>query len=180
MKAIVPPRMSSMVVSCLSLVMTLQIGCRSSEPVNAIPKLKPVTGKVSLNGKPLEGVIVTFLPKEEGGSMTVGETDENGQYKLSYVGMPGCASGPYQVMLSYKTTADGKPVTLAMQSALIMPKEAAGAVERMPEKYMGGKSTLSADVPDEGGQIDFSLEGELLPLPETHSPASEIKEVKDN
>ncbi|MFM1801608.1 MAG: hypothetical protein RJA81_960 [Planctomycetota bacterium] len=180
MNKTVPPQPSSMVIICLSLAMTLLVGCRSSEPVNAIPKLKPVTGKVSLNGKPLEGVIVTFLPKEEGGSMTVGETDENGQYKLSYVGMPGCASGPYQVMLSYKTTADGKPVTLAMQSALIMPKEAAGAVELMPEKYMGGKSTLTAEVPAEGGQIDFSLEGELLPLPDPNSSAPEKTEAKDN
>lgn len=107
--------------------------------------------------------------------MTVGETNAEGKYRLSYVGMPGCAPGPYQVMLSYKTSPDGNPVTLEMQSALIMPKEAAQAVERMPAKYSAGTTTLSAEVPENGGTLDFELEGELLKLPE---PAAEKTETK--
>lgn len=142
-------------------------GCSSQEATRAIVPLKPVSGTIVFNGKPMAGIVVTFLPTVEGGSMTVGETDRHGTYRLSYVGMPGCAPGPYQVMLSYKTTPDGKPVTLEMQSALIMPQEAAQALERMPAKFSAGTTTLKAEVPANGGIIDFALEGELTKLPVT-------------
>ena len=141
----------------------------SCSPVNVsevVPRIKPVSGKITLNGKPMEGIVVSFLPMAEGGTMTVGQTREEGKYKLSYLGMLGCAPGQYQVMLSYKTTPDGKVVTLEMQSALVMPKEATQAVERMPKEYGPGNKTLTATVPAEGGEINFDLKGELLPVPE--------------
>ncbi len=151
-------------------------GCiQSSTPKSDLPKLKPVSGNITMDGKPLPGVIVTFLPKDEKGSMSIGESDEKGAYKLSFVGMPGAASGDYQVMLSYKTATDGSVVDLRTQSALIMPKRAVGAVERMPAAYAPGTTTLSATVPEAGGSIDFDLKGPLneapAPVQTNDSPA---------
>lgn len=163
------------------LPLVLFAGCKSGEESNGLPKLKPVSGTITLNGKPMEGVVISFLPMAEGGTMTVGQTREEGKYKLSYLGMLGCAPGQYQVMLSYKTTPDGKVVTLEMQSALVMPKEATQAVERMPKEYGPGNKSLTATVPPEGGEINFDLKGELLPAAEsqkTDKPAASDASTK--
>ena len=165
----------------LHFILIFLIVGASCSPVNVsevVPPIKPVNGKITFNGKPMDGVVVSFLPMAEGGTMTVGQTREEGKYKLSYLGMLGCAPGQYQVMLSYKATPDGKVVTLEMQSALVMPKEATQAVERMPREYGPGNKTLTATVPAEGGEINFDLKGELLPVPEptkTDTPAESPK-----
>jgi len=153
---------------CMAIMASIVFfaGCKSGEESNGLPKLKPVSGTITLNGKPLEGVVISFLPTAEGGTMTVGQSREEGKYKLSYLGMLGCAPGQYQVMLSYKTTPEGKLVTLEMQSALVMPKEATQAVERMPKDYGPGNKTLTANVPPEGGEINFDIKSELLPAAE--------------
>lgn len=148
-------------------------GClNESSPKSELPKLKPVSGKITMDGKPFPGVIVTFLPKDEKGSMSIGESDETGTYKLSFVGMPGAAAGDYQVMMSYKTASDGSVVDLKTQSALIMPKRAVGALERMPAAYAPGTTTLTAKVPEAGGFIDFDLKG---PLNEAPAPVQTIE-----
>lgn len=137
-------------------------GCGpNADPSNLPPRLQPVTGTITIDGKPLPGIVVTFVPVEEGGSMTLGETDKDGRYRLSYVGMPGCAAGEYRVMLSYKTLENGEPISLDTQSSLIISTEAAKAEERLPEKYVSQASTLKAFVPAEGGVIDFQLTGPL-------------------
>ncbi|MFM7590732.1 MAG: carboxypeptidase-like regulatory domain-containing protein, partial [Isosphaeraceae bacterium] len=149
------------------MLVTFICGCNTADVSEILPAIKPVSGTITLNGKPMEGAVISFLPMAEGGTMTVGQTREEGKYKLSYLGMLGCAPGQYQVMLSYKTTPDGKVVTLEIQSALVMPKEATQAVERMPKEYGPGNKTLTATVPPEGGEINFDLKGELLPAAES-------------
>lgn len=137
-------------------------GCGLSQDNSSFPRpLKPVSGSISLDGKPLPGVVITFLPEQEGGSLSIGETDAQGVYRLSYVGMPGCAPGDYTVVLSYKTLADGKPLSNELRSGLILPEEALKAPERMPAKYAPGSSELKAAVPESGGVIDFKLTGPL-------------------
>lgn len=149
------------------------VGCSSDSgsTTGSMPRLKPVSGTITMDGKPLEGAVLTFLPVDEKGSMCVGETDEAGKYKLSFVGMPGCAPGDYQVMMSYKTGTDGNVVTLGMQSALVLPKVAFNAVERMPKDYAPGTTVLKAKVPEEGGVIDFDLKGPLLEAVKPALPA---------
>ena len=48
------------------------------------PELGEVSGTVTLDGQPLQEVIVHFTPTGEG-RPSVGQTDENGQYSLLYV-----------------------------------------------------------------------------------------------
>jgi len=140
-------------------------GCGPHADLANLPQpLQPLTGRVLLDGKPLPGVVLSFLPKAEGGALSIGETDAEGRYRLSYVGMPGCAPGDYDVVFSYKTMNDGQPLSLELQSGLILPKEALSASERMPKKYAPGSAGLKATVPMGGGMIDFMLEGPLQKL----------------
>lgn len=157
-------------IAKLFATLTFFTGCQDGDDQSLVPQLKPVSGIITHNGQPLQGVVVSFLPTAEGGTLSVGQTGNDGKYKLSYLGMQGCTPGQYQVMLSYKTTPEGKVVSLEMQSALIMPKEASQAIERMPKEYSPGNKTLKATVPAEGGEISFEIKGELLPLEESIKP----------
>src|SRR2546423_11626348 len=62
----------------LLLLGLLSGGCRKSGP-----ELAPVSGHVTLNGKPLETGDVVFQP-ENGKSPALGRTDAEGRYELAY------------------------------------------------------------------------------------------------
>ncbi|WZO96283.1 carboxypeptidase regulatory-like domain-containing protein [Isosphaeraceae bacterium EP7] len=153
------------------LACTLLAGCEMGSADSArprSPKRVPTSGVVTLDGKPLAGAVVTFLPIDEEGSLTVSDVREGGHYDLTYVTFPGgTAPGKYKVAVSYLIGTDGRPVDLGTRSALQVPKEAIEAKERLPKKYSDlGVTTLVAVVPPAGGTFDFPLEGPLLPGPD--------------
>src|SRR5262245_20996101 len=57
-------------------------GCGDNLP------LAPVTGVVTLDGKPVKGALLEFVPQQPGGSTASGTTDENGRYTM-YFGSSG-------------------------------------------------------------------------------------------
>jgi hypothetical protein len=59
--------------------MLIVLGCGQSGP-----KLAAVTGTVTLDGKPVQGALVTFISKAENGSSSFGKTDANGKYQLEF------------------------------------------------------------------------------------------------
>ena len=67
----------------LTLTVLATTGC--SEPTQEFGQ---VTGTVTANGKPLKGMIVTFMPDPTQGNELpyngTGQTDENGKYELHY------------------------------------------------------------------------------------------------
>jgi hypothetical protein len=64
-----------------------------------------VTGKVTLNGQPLEGAIVEFRPLARGGSPSTGVTDAKGRYELMHTfEEAGAAPGEYVVSISTRVT----------------------------------------------------------------------------
>jgi hypothetical protein len=141
---------------------------------------------VTLNGKPLPGAVVTFLPLDEHGTPTVSDTDEEGRYALTYQTFAGgTAPGSYRVAVSYLVTTSGKPVDLSTRSALSLPKEVIEAKELLPRKYSDlGRSELGVTVPLQGGTFDFPLEAAGLEIPtpspdpapaEPEAPSSETK-----
>jgi len=67
----------SFTILAIALLLFAAAGC-SGRPKNIA---RSVTGKVTLGGQPLAGAIVVFTPVE-GGSPSMGKTDENGSYKL--------------------------------------------------------------------------------------------------
>lgn len=79
----------------------------------------PVSGRVTLNGKPLAGAVVTFQPHSEHGPRpgttgSVGRTDEEGRFRLRLVepDAPGAAVGEHSVTISaVKSGSDEAAVT---------------------------------------------------------------------
>lgn len=72
-----------------------------------LPELGDVRGRITLDGEPLAGATVTFIPVPEDDetasriSSSVGMTDESGRYELMYVqDVDGAAVGTHQVSIS--------------------------------------------------------------------------------
>ena len=88
-------------LSCL-VVMGL-VGCSESDR----PPLGRVSGKITMDGQPLEGVIINFRP--EFGRTSTAETDTQGRYDLEYeYQVKGAIVGPATPSFVWPTGAEGK------------------------------------------------------------------------
>ena len=128
----------------LPLACALAAGCGSS-------KTAPVSGRLTLNGKPLARASITFAPigskdKQEPGPSSAGITDADGRYTLKLIGQEGSGAmiGKHKVMIALQEavdTSDDNPVKL----------------KQLPLKY-NGQTTLEFDVPAGGTDAaDFDL-----------------------
>lgn len=73
-------------------------GCGGSE--SGFPKTYPVTGVVKVDGKPVEGAIVTFQLENAQGN-AIGNTDAKGEFSLStYRPNDGAVAGQYRVAIT--------------------------------------------------------------------------------
>ncbi len=88
---------SPSVVLCCSIVVLGSIfGCSGSDR----PKMYPVSGVVSYNGKPVEGAVVVFSAPDAPRAAS-GKTDAEGKYKLyTYEEFDGAVSGLHEVSIS--------------------------------------------------------------------------------
>jgi hypothetical protein len=136
--------------------------------------LVPVRGTVRLDGKPLAGAVVMFLPVGMKGTVSVGETDAEGAYKLTYLNSDGTTAGDYRVTVSYLESTGGKPQGIYARFSPSYRPEMVGAKERLPAEYSAqAKATLRARVPPAGATIDFDLKGPMLdpPKPKGDAPS---------
>ena len=105
------------------------------------PSLGEVSGKVTLDGQPLAGALVEFQPSEGRGS--IGSTDAQGVYKLSYTeDSQGAALGKHTVRITMANDDEDQK------------KPGAGTI---PARY-NSKSELSADVKSGSNEFNFDLE----------------------
>jgi hypothetical protein len=153
-------RRSTLVV--LSVVL-FAAGCGESGP-----QLVPVHGRVTLDGKPLAGKTVKFIPeKETPGQGAGGNTDADGNYTLLAVrpgatrDRPGVPPGAYRVIVTEPMFPIDLPVQKADDST---PTPAIGLPSEQPKKqaipssYTSPESTLlRVEVPPKGGAIDLTL-----------------------
>lgn len=110
----------------LALLVALVAGCETP--------YAGVTGRVTLDGKPLKGATVGFYPEQGRGSH--GETDAEGRYELRYTNQKaGVPPGKCVVRI---TTAD------------------ANTKERLPARYHE-KSELTEEVKPASNVFDFEL-----------------------
>lgn len=134
------------VCACLVLV-----GCSGAPPK---PDAYPVTGKVTVEGKPLAGHLVSFVSTStgEGSSAT---TDSNGAYTLSTLdGRPGCVPGKYKVVIK-----PGAEATMAamknMKPGMTAPPTASAEV---PGTYGdAATSPKEVEVKAESNTIDIAI-----------------------
>lgn len=91
--------------SCLILFVPLisMLGCSG----NPYPFLEPVSGTVTRDGTPLNGVFVTFVPAK--GRPSAGYTDASGKYELKFMhDVYGATQGANQVLLEVPLGQQGK------------------------------------------------------------------------
>jgi hypothetical protein len=114
-------------------------------------RFAPVTGKVTLDGKPVVKAVVTFNPLPQPGSDIAGDsasgtTDENGQYTLkSYVKgdwKDGAQVGKHKVTISLQGSRGEGDRTIIW--------------EKLPKNY-NRETELTRDVNAGSNQIDFDL-----------------------
>jgi hypothetical protein len=101
----------------MSLLLAVLLGtvsaCKNKGPV--VPEdLTPVRGVVTLDGKPLGGVVVTFSPENETGTAAAGTTDQEGRFQLtSFPTGNGARPGNYKVLVTSRADASySRPTTL--------------------------------------------------------------------
>jgi len=124
-----------------------------------LPPLVPVTGTVTLDGKPLDSATVTFIPVgKTRGNGAMGYTDEEGKYQLAtHRGDRGAPVGEYRVVLNKMVMPDGTPYSA--ESGLA-PMDSP-AREILPPRFSDQMQTkLKATVPEGGGQVDLALTSE--------------------
>lgn len=121
----------------VGLVAVLSAGCAESD-------LGRVAGRVTLDGKPLAGALIEFHAKS-GQSPSLGITDRNGRYYLTYNSTtPGALVGPHRVRI---TTASDEIDPNGIRTAI---------PERVPDRY-NTQTTLFAEVEPGQNEIDFVL-----------------------
>ncbi|HID21246.1 MAG TPA: hypothetical protein EYP14_02450 [Planctomycetaceae bacterium] len=140
-------------VCCIAAVVFGLWGCTQ---VADGPKTVPVSGVVTMDGKPLANAMVRFIP-ESGGRPSIGITDQQGRYELDYTEtQKGAVLGKHRVEIS--TFGVGAQEDEEYGGA------APGATkETVPAKY-NVNSELTATVEDKVNEVNFDLssEGEII------------------
>jgi len=142
----------------LLLPLSLLVSCCGCGSDGA--KLVPVAGVVTLDGKPMPGIQVTFDQPELGANENrayVGVTDSAGRYTLSAAGEKNAGVPPSEYRVSLTTVAsDSNSPPPKTKSTSIFGGEPSPPPERVPPAYRGGK--LKFTVPEQGTEMaDFAL-----------------------
>jgi hypothetical protein len=131
-------------------------GCGKDRPIK-------VSGVVTLDGKPLPGAIVRFVPESGGGREATGTTDSEGSFQLStYRTNDGALRGSYKITVEVQQggpqqdpsqMGQGKSIKDAMDEHAKGLKEGKGSKPQVvvPAKYRDpSKTPLKETVPTEG------------------------------
>ncbi len=127
------------------------------------PKLVPVSGTITRNGKPVEKAQVAFIHKDASRN-AMGQTDAQGKFHLSTLGTnDGAILGDHIVIVS--KTADGPPPSAGPPKPEDLAKMAAGgqmvapkADASVPAKYADPKTTTLKATVKGDGKDDFPFE----------------------
>lgn len=139
--------MKNRIVSRILIGGVLMFGLWGCGGGSKTPPMGQVSGIVTLDEKPLEHAQVTFQP--ENGRPSVGETDSEGNYELSYTGTTsGALIGSHKVIITSAMDAYSDETGEG--------KDRKARKELLPAKYHS-KTTLTADVKAGSNQIDFPL-----------------------
>jgi hypothetical protein len=111
-----------------SILTIVLLGVLSGCSRGDLPELAPVTGKVTLDGKPVRSGLISFVPdpsRGTDGTPGIGNIDENGNYRIATL------------------EADGAQVGFHKVRAYVLE----GGVPAIPERYLDpDKSGLTFEV----------------------------------
>ena len=143
-------------------------GCDTTTPRADYGSLNlvDVTGTVTLDGEPLADAVITF-DEPDGRTFSFARTDASGGYRMRFDSdVDGVTPGPKRVRISTTRSIVGlEPPGAAESDGLdeaedgAEGEESAGPAgeERVPERYRGEDSELTANVSDENDTFDFDL-----------------------
>lgn len=140
---------------CLSMI----VGCGESGP-----SLGKVTGKVTLDGKPLPNAIVSFVP-EDGRRSSSAMTNDQGVYTLAYIDQAGAVIGKHKVSitstpevqtLTMEDIPSDDPRYAEMMKSRLSDYNNAKTKEKLPAVY-NSKSELVYEVTSGSNTIDLPL-----------------------
>jgi hypothetical protein len=134
------------------------------------PKLVPVSGNVTLNGKPLRDAEIMFVPTDANKQGIAGRdtTGPEGNYRVMCNGRAGLVAGPYKVVIS-RSTVDTTKVAPVFKDDPYMAK----LVMEGPEAELSNRPTpavqkpseikgeFNSEVPAEGAVLDFDVKAEV-------------------
>jgi len=116
--------------------------------------LVPVSGTLLVDGKPMDGVDVTFVPEgAKNGRGGFGKTDEAGEFTVTDIAqnLPGLAAGKYVVAYSRRRLPDGSAAPEPVGGQPINPGII--QVETFPKHLLAPNPKVPAnqvDIPEEG------------------------------
>lgn len=136
----------------LSAVFTVAAGCGGVDG----PELASVSGTVTVNGDPVEGLVIEFQPAD--GPPASGITDESGKYALTATGgRSGAQLGVNQVRVKGRPANTSEEVMSEMAAEEGTDLEALKSLPVIPPKY-NEESELEADVQPGSNEFNFPLE----------------------
>jgi len=147
--------MRYVMLACLAAAM---FGCGESGP-----KLVPVSGTVTINGKPLEGAEVVFSPDDSNndGQPATDLTGPDGNYKAMTRGRSGVVPGKYKVVITKVTTPPTKTSEAFKDDpfmAQLSAQDPATPTAKNNDPSSGKiQADFERDVPAEGGIQDFDV-----------------------
>ena len=140
---------------CSGLILASIAGCSAA---SAAPEeeLVAVSGVVTMDGKPLEGALVSFVPTGTNGSARRGSgiTDSDGQFQmLNYLNQEGLPVGAYVVVVSQWVMPDGSVPPADV------PPATSGAVQAIPPLWrdMARAGSHNKVTVPEDGRTDFEF-----------------------
>ncbi len=133
------------------------------------PTLVPVSGTVTLNGKPFRDADILFVPTEANKAGLAGSdrTGPEGNYKAMTNGRSGLVPGQYKVIIS-KSLVDTTGVPTEFKDDPYMAKlvlEGPESVQRGTAAQAGKpteiKGEFESEVPPGGGILDYDVKAEV-------------------
>jgi hypothetical protein len=127
------------------------VGCSETTSANLVP----VTGNVTMDGKPLAGASITFTGVgNTPGLGGVGVTDEAGNFEVSHFRAgKGLDAGDYKVMISKLVMSDGAPIPAGTLSIAELSTR-----QLVPRRYNDVNNTiLKVIVKDGGDPVSLAL-----------------------
>jgi hypothetical protein len=153
-----------MLATCLLLIPVLSTGCNRGDG----PPLAPASGKVTLDGIPVEGASVSFEPVN-GGRPCSGMTNAEGIYQITSVQTnDGAPVGDHYVAI-IKITGEGASVPAGTDPSMALSdipaadskdgKKEPETIYLVPRKYNVAKTSgLKVTVPSGGSsELNFEL-----------------------
>ncbi|WP_425618530.1 carboxypeptidase-like regulatory domain-containing protein [Anatilimnocola sp. NA78] len=137
------------------LALSLSVGLTGCGGPNLSENLVPVTGTVTMDGKPLAGASVTFVAiGTTPGMGGVGTVDESGKFEVSHFRAgKGLDPGEYKVVISKRVMSNGSPIPAGTLSIADLSTR-----DIVPPRYSDyNKTTLALAVSAGGQPLTFAL-----------------------